>query len=118
MVPNQKIKIPEFEVMSSKRLLVAMKDIDVTQSLVSMQYEINNPEAHDSFSYSVSLQEWTPLLVQFQFNFSQSSAVSQGDQLDRMFLKIIDPTMFVSDESNLPLDPELQNMEHLVFVPK
>ena len=65
MVPNQKIKIPEFEVMPSKRLLVAMKDIDVTHSVVMLQYEVNYPEAYDSFSYSVSLQQWTPLLVQF-----------------------------------------------------
>ena len=116
LIFNQKIFVPEFKT-GSERRLVEMTEIDVARDMLDINFDFLNPNVNSDFKFSVDILSWSSLELDLSFNFSDPLLISQGNQLDKVYVKIKNPDFF------RPLDSSVQvilnqDQEAVVVVPK
>ena len=102
------------------RSLVAIPEIDKDFQIngTALEFELIMEEHIEDFNWTVELVTWHPWYLQLQFNFSDYVAISQGHQLDRLNVKIIDRSYFVSVFSGQMLDSKFSRVPRTVFIPR
>ena len=68
--------------------------------------------------FFVDLVDWNEKSIELQFNFSKPLIISQGEVLDKVYIKIKDRSWFVAKESGWPVDEDFVKKDQVVFVPK
>ena len=89
---------------STRRALVAMKQIDVQRDLLDIKFIIKSDVDPKDIKYYLSIKHWTPRSLAISINFTDPTMISKGEQRDVMYMKLKDPFMFRSAETGLAMD--------------
>ena len=100
LIFNQKIFVPEFK-SGSQRRLVAISEIDVARDMLDINFDFLNPTVSSDFKFSVDILSWSSLELELKFNFSDPQLISQGNQLDKVYVKVKNPDFFKPLDANV-----------------
>ena len=62
--------------------------------------------------------KWEAKEIEFHFNFSEPGWVSLGQIADKVYVKVKDISMFVSNDNGISLDESYSMYEHVIILPK
>ena len=86
------------------RKLIALNELDVTRDLLELNFIMKSDVDPNDIGYSIILNEWTPSTFDVSVNITTPLLISKGLYRDTLYVKIKDPSLFVSSESGEPLN--------------
>lgn len=96
-----------------------MSEINVGRDLFDIEFDIFNEAGQNgNLEYFVDLVDWNEMRVQLQFNFSKPLIISQGEVLDKIYIKIKDRKWFVAKESGWPVEEIYVKKDMVALVPR
>lgn len=78
-----------------------MTDIDVAGDMLDINLDLLNPNVGSNFNFTVSIANWTSQELDLKFNFSDPLVISQGFQLDKIYVKVKNPDFFRPVDSSV-----------------
>ena len=95
----------EEECKETNRLLQS-EEIDL-QGLIGFTIKRGSygSEFYDLLKFKVTLTEFNDRSITFQVEFENPLSISAGENFDKMSIKILEPSLFVSKENGLILTP-------------
>ena len=103
----------------TRRQLLLMSEINVGRDLFDIEFDIFNEAGQNgNLEYFVDLVDWNEMRVQLQFNFSKPLIISQGEVLDKIYIKIKDRKWFVAKESGWPVEEIYVKKDMVALVPR
>ena len=118
---SHSIRVPNFKPkddLETRRSLLDMSELDICRDLLDIQFDFFNKITPNNFTYSVDLVEWSPRQIVFTFNFSDPMIISQGDVLDKTYVRFKDTSIIQPAENGVRFNFEELLTEVVVIVPK
>ena len=88
---------------STGRRLVELNELDVSRDIVEFKFIMKSDTDEKDLEYYLSLTDWTESSLQVFINFTNPMAVSAGISNDAVVVKILNPNLFVSQQSGMAL---------------
>ena len=103
------MKVPDFlikkrELGDNRRHLIALNELEVTRDLLELTFIMKSDVDPKEIGYNIILNEWTASHIDIKLNFTNPELLSIGAESDTVFVKIKDPSLFVSAETGKVLD--------------
>ena len=97
--------MPDFvkkDILTGRRL-VELNELDVSRDIVEFKFIMKSDTDEKDLEYYLSLTDWTESSLQVFINFTNPMAVSAGISNDAVVVKILNPNLFVSQQSGMAL---------------
>jgi hypothetical protein len=83
-----------------------LSEIHVHRDIVTIELLIKSEEPITDFEYDILIKNWTSEGVEFQIDFTNPLALSRNKIRDDFSIKIVDKSMFLSNEGLMELSDE------------
>ena len=91
-----------------------MSKVDVKRDLFDIEFDFYDYAAADRVDFFVQLKEWTETSIVIAVNFTEPLLVSNGNKMDKIFVKIMNSEIIRAKASGLPVSSLFTEMVSLV----